>query len=413
MRIRPIVRRAAVSRRAALLDVHDLAGAAPEALEVVVGALFGGEDVHDRAAEVVEPPAVLVAALPARAGAAVRARDGVHGLDQRAHLPLAPGGGDDEVVGEGRERTEVQQHDVRRLVVHQRVDDRAREFRAVQQRFLRPAPRGGAQEYRAYNGAVSAPRVLAAMSGGVDSAVAAAILHRRGYDVVGVTLRLYTEPDGSGPRSRRACCGVEDVADARAAAQRIGIPHYVLNMEREFERDVIEVFASAYANGRTPNPCLECNDRVKFRTLLDRAGALGIGLLATGHYARIRGGEADGGWRLHAAADADKDQSYVLYTLGQEQLARLRFPLGGLTKRETRRIAAGLGLAVADKPDSADICFVPGGDYGQCRLVLDDFAGQVGAGQHGKPPRRMAGQFLGQDFGHPQSGRPFQSFGDA
>ena len=201
------------------------------------------------------------------------------------------------------------------------------------------------------------------MSGGVDSAVAAAILHRRGYDVVGVTLRLYTEPDGSGPRSRRACCGVEDVADARASAQRIGIPHYVLNMEREFERDVIEVFASAYANGRTPNPCLECNDRVKFRTLLDRAGALGIGLLATGHYARIRGGEADGGWRLHAAADADKDQSYVLYTLGQEQLARLRFPLGGLTKRETRRIAAGLGLAVADKPDSADICFVPGGDY--------------------------------------------------
>ena len=199
------------------------------------------------------------------------------------------------------------------------------------------------------------------MSGGVDSAVAAAILHREGYDVVGATLRLYSEPDGAALRSRRSCCGVEDVADARAAAQRIGIPHYVLNMEREFERDVIEVFASAYANGRTPNPCLECNDRVKFRTLLDRAGALGIDLLATGHYARIRGDER--GRTLHAAVDEAKDQSYVLYTLGQEQLARLRFPLGDLPKAETRRIAAELGLSVADKPDSADICFVPGGDY--------------------------------------------------
>ena len=114
---------------------------------------------------------------------------------------------------------------------------------------------------------MSDSRILVAMSGGVDSAVAAAILHREGYDVVGVTLRLYTEADPSALRSKRACCGVEDVADARAAAQRIGIPHYVLNMEREFERDVIEVFASAYRNGRTPNPCLECNDRVKFRTL--------------------------------------------------------------------------------------------------------------------------------------------------
>ncbi len=203
---------------------------------------------------------------------------------------------------------------------------------------------------------------MVAMSGGVDSAVAAAILHREGHDVVGVTLRLYTEADPAALRSKRACCGVEDVADARAAAQRIGIPHYVLNMEREFERDVIEVFASAYRNGRTPNPCLECNDRVKFRTLLDRADALGFGLLATGHYARIRE-RPPGGFSLHAAADEAKDQSYVLYTLGAAQLARLRFPLGDLPKAGTRRIAAELGLGVADKPDSADICFVPGGDY--------------------------------------------------
>ena len=215
---------------------------------------------------------------------------------------------------------------------------------------------------------MSDSRILVAMSGGVDSAVAAAILHREGYDVVGVTLRLYTEADPTALRSKRACCGVEDVADARAAAQRIGIPHYVLNMEREFERDVIEVFASAYRNGRTPNPCLECNDRVKFRTLLDRADALGFELLATGHYARIRERPADeagegGGLTLHAAEDEAKDQSYVLYTLGQEQLGRLRFPLGDLPKSETRRIASELGLGVADKPDSADICFVPGGDY--------------------------------------------------
>ena len=132
-------------------------------------------------------------------------------------------------------------------------------------------------------------KVVVAMSGGVDSAVAAAILHSQNYDVFGVTLRLYTEADSTALRSRRTCCGIEDVADAREAAQRIGIPHYVLNMEREFERDVIEVFASTYANGRTPNPCLECNDRVKFHTLLDRARALGADLLATGHYAQTAG----------------------------------------------------------------------------------------------------------------------------
>ena len=207
-------------------------------------------------------------------------------------------------------------------------------------------------------------RVLVAMSGGVDSAVAAALLHQQGYDVVGVTLRLYSEPDDTALRSGRTCCGIEDIGDARAAAQRIGIPHYVLNMEREFERDVIDYFVEEYTQGRTPNPCLACNQHVKFSTLLDRALAMGVDRLATGHYARVDPPAVNGApHRLHRAVDDAKDQSYVLYTLGQDALERTLFPLGDLTKEETRAVARDLGLPLADKPDSVDICFVPGGNY--------------------------------------------------
>jgi tRNA-specific 2-thiouridylase len=197
-------------------------------------------------------------------------------------------------------------------------------------------------------------RVLVAMSGGVDSSVAAALLLEQGHDVTGVTLKLW------GGESDSGCCSVSDVEDARRVAAQLGIPHYVFNFTTDFDAAVVDPYVDAYAEGRTPNPCVECNRSIKFGRLLERADALGFDALATGHHARVRRGHG-GVYRLERGADPAKDQSYVLYMLGQRQLARTRFPVGELTKADVRAYAARLGLRTADKSESMDVCFITRG----------------------------------------------------
>lgn len=260
----------------------------------------------------------------------------------------------------------------------------------------------------------AATRVVVAMSGGVDSSVAAAVLKAQGFDVVGITLQLYDH--GVALQKKGACCAGQDIYDAAMAAERIGIPHYVLDYERRFRDAVMADFAESYARGETPIPCVRCNERVKFRDLLDQARELDADCLATGHYVqRLLG--AGGRAELHAGADPTRDQSYFLFTTTRDQLDYLRFPLGDLPKTQTRALAAEFGLEVAQKPDSQDICFVPTGNYAelvgkmqpqtaQAGEIVDE-AGQV-LGSHGGIARYTVGQRkgLGLGGGVAEDGKP-------
>ncbi|MGI4817346.1 MAG: tRNA 2-thiouridine(34) synthase MnmA [Janthinobacterium lividum] len=232
-------------------------------------------------------------------------------------------------------------------------------------------------------------RVVAAMSGGVDSTVVAALLHKAGYDVVGVTLQLYDH--GEALKKKGACCAGQDIHDARLAADTIGIPHYVLDYESRFKDAVIDQFADSYLKGQTPVPCIRCNQTVKFRDLLDVARDLGAETMATGHYVRraIAGNRS----QMRKAIDHSRDQSYFLFATTQEQLDYLRFPLADLEKPQVRGVAASLGLRIAAKPDSQDICFVPTGDY---RTLIDRLRPQ---GREAGDIVHMDGRVLGKHNG--------------
>jgi len=255
-------------------------------------------------------------------------------------------------------------------------------------------------------------RVVAAMSGGVDSAVAAARAVDAGHEVVGIHLALSRNP-ATYRAGARGCCTIEDANDARRAADVIGIPFYVWDLSDRFHADVVEDFQAEYVSGRTPNPCLRCNEKIKFAAVLDRALALGYDAVATGHYAQLSTG-ADGDVEMHRAVDQAKDQSYVLGVLTQEQLRHSLFPLGGSTKPEVRAEAASRGLLVADKPDSHDICFISDGDtagwlqekIGRAPGTFVDESGEV-LGTHDGAFGFTIGQRRGLRIGRPAAdGRP-------
>jgi tRNA-specific 2-thiouridylase len=232
-------------------------------------------------------------------------------------------------------------------------------------------------------------RIVVAMSGGVDSSVAAALLAREGHEVIGLSMQLYDQRGGE--IRFGSCCTIDDLHDARRVAARLGIPHYIVNFERQFGEQVVSNFVREYSAGRTPIPCVHCNGDLKFATLAERAAGLGADFVATGHYARVERG-ADGRFLLRRGLDPAKDQSYFLFTLDQAQLAHAMFPVGALEKTDVRAQARELGLPISEKPDSHEICFVPDGDYA---AFVERRTAVAGAG----PIRDVAGTVVGRHDG--------------